>query len=473
MAEKLEFKTESGISLEQRRESFFKNIKNKLMSLALAGFITFGPGTLKDSYAEQLRMAKKDKAVPEFVFESGITEEKLALFRKTLEENEPEFIEWINLYKQKIISETDEMLKVVLKVNPDKDREEEKLLANHIARLNSDLPGEGGWSTDYISQADHKILGLMAKRPGLIKEYTDFLKDNIDKVILSFALLSDSPEIRKSLIANGKPPEIDFHYHNFFYYADNNPNPTGITAYEFVTDGNSGTDKTTTIQPNIKLTPRAFAKPDSGLNLNGYTDVFVHELIHSLTLGSFNSQVLSKNSVEAFPSMRTVLSEGRAQNITNATMQYFGQKKKGLSPEVGASEYDQRVIIASIIEAILKAGNHDDTLAKWDSLMISSEDFIKELDSALEKLGLDTGIAEDVRLERSYQTATPALDLLVKILARLKITGVKVSPELIRDVLIKGRDLSDWQISGAEHIIRMKELPTEIADQEEKIKKKK
>lgn len=74
-------------------------------------------------------------------------------------------------------------------------------------------------------------------------------------------------------------------------------------------------------------------------------------------------------------------------------------------------------------------------------------------------------------MQHSSGVAYPAREAIVGIFARLKMGGVHVSPELVKETVMHGRSLEDWQIRDLESIMRSRDLPRDIAHKEGQIKK--
>ena len=464
------FSQEEQIYPENKKESFFSGLKGRLMSLALAGFIVFGPGSLKETYADQLKFSKQGKAKAEFVLEPGITKDKLELFKQKLALEEPKFMAWAERYKQEVSASIDKITDQILNFDKAKDEEEEKLLRNFVDLLNSVSPdGHILFSANVIAQNDHKTLDLVRQNKDSLKEVISFIKDNLDDIIFGLVLMDDSRATRE-VLRKSTSPNIDFHYHNFYFYIDGILNPAGITVVpSSLSDKSPGRGISGPSRPFIKFNPSVFGHKKEGIKPDQFISFFIHELVHALRFGSLGYSAMTATELGSV--MRRQLLEGIAQNVTYELVQHLSSKKIGLSPNVGETDYDQRVVLVGLIQAILKAGGRDDALAKWDSFLIKDVELLKELERALISLGLDTKIAGEVeRLKLSAGVSFPARETIIGILARLKIEGVEISPKLVKDTIIYGRELPNWKIIDVDNIIINKDLPRDMSRKEQQIR---
>lgn len=452
---------EQEVPLNKRRESFFKNLHRKLMSMAMAGFLILGPGASKEAEADQLQL-KKGKAGVEFVLEPEITHEKLNSFKEKLEREEPEFMAWLEKYTQSVETGIDRMVDNIFYFDRAKDDNEEKML--HAFEEGAAYE-EGIFSAQTIINNDHRILDGV-RRNTLLREYAEFIKRNLKTIILGMALMDDSRAVRDNMVERAVPPQIDFHYHNYYFYAEWGQNFPGLTSAAGIGGGSP------TVRPYIKFNPALFGFPGQEVNMSQYVNYFVHELAHALRFGSIDgTSPLAGNELGSV--LKRQFLEGMAQNATYEIMQHLAVKKRGLSLSIGESDYDHRVVLVGLIRAILEAGGYSEALPKWDSFLIPENNFLQILKEALDNLGLDAKIADEIKnLKLSAGTAYPARNAIIGILARLNIQGIKISPRLVKDTLVHGREflLEDWQIKNIENIMRMSYLSEDIAAKQKTIK---
>ncbi|KKT82641.1 MAG: hypothetical protein A3B99_04770 [Candidatus Yanofskybacteria bacterium RIFCSPHIGHO2_02_FULL_44_12b] len=418
-------------------ERFGRKISSKLMTMALAGFLTFGPGTTRESYANQLKISQRENSAPQFVVENGLTEEKLKAFEERLKREEPEFIIWLGSFENKVNKELDELSDDILIANPAKDKEEElqvfKVRPKEYADKHIDL--------------DHAILDAIRKDSDQFRRYIAMLRDNMRSLILGPLMVHDSRAVREDLIQHLDFPSVVFENHSI--------SPSSAYARELDIELINATNEQVPLpdkwQPAMFFNPRSFSgKTDT--EMNAFVDAFIHELNHTLQPGSF----VSRAAIEGRRThLMQIFREGSAQETTLASVQMLHQKypKMELKPYVGYSEYDGRVVIASIVSAILENHKPDDSIfSKWYHGLISYDDFKVELRQALEKLNVNSDkiVAYFDKIEKDPvpDYGTLVKNFIVFMVVELKLGEVNFNSKLIENVLKEDRNVDPWQVEN-------------------------
>lgn len=406
---------------ESRRKLFFRHVRSKLTAMAMAGFLMFG--WAKEGMANQIHFEKKDQAVPEMVLEPAITQEKLRDFEERLKKEEPEFIEWADKYEAKLVEEIDAMSEKILNFDSAEDQQIEAELKK-LKRINA----------KEIFEQDHRVIEFFKDHPDKLQSYQEIVKRNLRDIILSAALLDQSPAVRKKIISAQDYSEIIIDLHH---------------VSEFM--GTLGhTDK----QADIHTTPRVFLGVDDNVSNDVHMNFMVHEILHTLQKSGEGLELLSSETDQ----LRRVLNEGVTQNKTYEIIQYLQSKNTEFKNILGHHSYDQRIIAAVILDAISKSYGTGDSLARWSSAMINDAELAEELRVASIFLGLDPGIADELKNFNARGDSSleePAkrglhpgedLKLTINLLARLQNSGLTISPKLIKNIFTQGRTLDLEQI---------------------------
>lgn len=450
---------------ERRKRIFLSVLKNKFLAMAMAGFITLGGGWEK-GLADQLRIKIPEKGAQiEFVLETAITDEKLNNFKEKVGREEPEFSKWLDGCVKSLRTQLDNLTNSILNYDPagEGDLKKEKYLRESFAE-----PETEGVADSLIAR-DHMTVSKIQKKAELLKQYQKFLDDNLDGILWGITLTEDSKAVRNNLVKLVNPPEIYFSTHDpiGFWRAKGYVGPVRKQDYKF-----QEKSEIKKYNPQIKILPQAFELNQNEIvDFNAYINVVVHELIHALHPGSDNKERFANSSF-----LSGNLREGITQNLAFETVQYLGTKKEDIKPIVGALNYDVGLIVTAILESVFRAQRYEgDTLAKWHTAMIDDKDMIRGLATALQQLGLDKTIAQDIS-----NTEIPLRDLpeerwlkgiLIDILARLKITNVNLSPEFLKAIIANNRRLDDWQIQQFEETMELGSIETKVGERIKTIEK--
>jgi len=193
----------------------------------------------------------------------------------------------------------------------------------------------------------------------------------------------------------------------------------------------------------IRISPRAFAPLDNKVDKNHYLATLIHEILHA-----FSTAV--KNKREAFENasyLRHSVAEGIVQNTTLEVMQYLHRSDEEIKPAIGFF-YDDRVVTASILRAILRFGGKPETISAWHGFLFEDGQLLEDLRQALKNLNLDETIADDIAALNGdlklYPGPTPQEQLLVKLLAKLRLGGVNLSADFIKSILTANRIYGDY-----------------------------
>ena len=402
----------AGPEMVLKRNIFFRKIKSKLMTLAMAGLVTLGSGS--KAAADQIHFEKKSGSIAEITIEPAITAEKLHDLEVHLQNEEPEFWQWLMKYETDLKQQLDLACEQLLSIDQNQDLEMEGKLKSKTL---SNLELEG------IFKDDHRVINYFKANPGVLESYQQILKDNLREILLGVILLDQSQAVRKNLVSFGQAPRIVIEPHN-------RKELSGARAF-------------VTANPvEIHTTPRIFLDKNKHVEYHGYINTIIHELTHALH-GGDGGYVDSKQS-----SLYFVLIEGATQNITYEIIQYLQTRVSGLNNALGSHIYDERILAAAVIDALSKSYGTQDALARWSADLIGDSQLAEELRSAAEHLGLDRGIADDVGGFSSNgepRDMDQGLRLSVKILVRLQNSGLTLPANFIESILTKDRNITQDQ----------------------------
>ncbi len=293
---------------------------------------------------------------------------------------------------------------------------------------------------------DHQTLANIKKEPGKFRSYQEFLKDNLYTIILSTVFLDNSRAVRNNMLKLVEPPSFLFVPHGD-QYASTSPLPRDQYGH-YIKD-----PKATKWKPEIIFTLRAYYQEE--LDFNIYINVFIHELVHALHPGAQNLD----NPLKNMSGLTSILEEGLTQNITLEIVQQLSSKNTKLKPAVSIIDYDERVVLAAILEGISRSKKNNDSLSRWHTRIINDSKLVNELIPILEDLGLDRSIAQDLKevgpaplfggsiLEVNFEERK-SYKMLAGLLARLKADGIELSPDFIESILTKGRLLDNFQVQA-------------------------
>ena len=419
---------------QKKRKRFLQSLNGRFMAMAMAGFVILG-GAWEKSYADQLRITKKDRGAPEFVLEEGITKEKLEKFKKELADKEPGFLAWLERYKRKTSLELDKLTKATAEIDEGAHFEQEDKIRNYYNNLNP----------DYIAafiERDHEVLSFLKDNPDFVSKIHGFFKDHVEDIILAVALMDNSRETRNMMVRIVNPVSIRFKYHD----ADSLLN--GQLAYTMPMSEKirSNADlKPNQWWPEIVLNPLSFIGHDDVVEVSSYFDTLEHEFVHALHPGSKNTKNIRQKSGFA-----SVVGEGWAQYTTFEIAQYLGNENPeiGLRPYAGyGSDYDQRLILGAILDSVAKSTGKDSFLSRWHMGIISDRKVASDFKKALGRLGIKSQAWKSL-LEQPILRGLSVEEWIYNFLAQLKLEGLQISPELLGNILIHGRKLESWQIKS-------------------------
>lgn len=426
---------------KNRKKSFFSRVHQKFLAMTMAGFLTLGGGWEK-SFADQLKIKTPEKKGDqiEFVLEAGITDEKIEAFRSKLEKEEPAVLTWLNIYKklytEQLNAMENEILNGTLGGEKDTDNESEMYKATDEELLRPQ---------DVVQEvaSDHEIVNILRKDPEKLKQYHQFITDNIDKIILSALMLQDSKDARKNLIQHTNAPVMNFKYHDtarlmWDFAAYMEPLPSDVMD-QYRKGEIKKSDLPIKNSPAITMIPESFLGYSYNVSLKKYLESLIHESIHTIQFVSKPKDYKGKET-----HITTTIREGLTQHITFEILQYLAPKdpELGIKPHVGFSQkYDRRLLITSIMDSIFKTAENK-TLTEWYySMRHENKEFIKEFKDSLNKLGLDVKIAED--FNKFSNGRITEMDFLAILLGRLQLQKIELSKEFLNDILKKNRGIDD------------------------------
>ncbi|MEK7138861.1 MAG: hypothetical protein AAB799_01640 [Patescibacteria group bacterium] len=454
-------------TIESKREKLTRNLRNKFMAMAMAGFVTLG-GALEKSYADQIKIKNREGGKLEFLLEAGMTDAKLASFRAKVEREEPKFKSWIEKCMANVRSEIDRFTNDILnfKIGDNMDL----FLETEINLFSNSFLGEFDLDAESVIEKDHRLILYFQKNPQVLKDTQQFIKLNLEKILWGIVFLDDSRASRDQLVVNVMPPKINFVVHDNNELARLHATARPVTADIFVEK--AGTQASASSPPfwrtEIDIYSTSFLDFRSGdTSKILYFNVLVHELVHAFHHGG------PKSLNEVGSNLRQNLKEGIAQNIAFEIIQYLGSpKKEEIRPAISYINYDDRLVSAAILDGILRTGREPDLLAKWHIGVSGDRELGSGLLDALRGLGLDTAIATEVEDFKSFSIGehSPSYQMMLGLLTRLEISGVNLSPSFIRDIVAANRCMDDWQSERLDQLLRLGSLAEIIRDNKTRIR---
>lgn len=403
---------------EKKKKSFFSGLRNRLIALSAAGFLTLGAGWAKD-LSQQLGVEDKKEAISEFVLESEITDAELRDFKNKVTEEEPEFARLAEEYRKEIQIQLDNLEMEIAQhdINGPTDREYDRQLSE--AEEQALYTGTDQVSAARVIEHDHFSVSSLQSDPDFLRERHEFLKKNLDNIFWGIAFLNNSKESRDVAAKFIKPPTIVFKPH-------------------------SATARATTIpllssmiwQPEITVYPSAFMGSDKQVNPDIYTNVLIHELGHAFLSGSGGGKKIDRKMGNDFG---TVMDEGRTQGLAYKVIQYLNRHNPDSKPVLeGFVEYDQNLVIAELIESIARTHPDSDFLVDWQLGIIDYKTMLDKLKTTLNDLGFNDDIHRaivDFRFEL-YKTDT-SLNLLTDLFVEFNIGKINLSDDFIKSILMR------------------------------------
>ena len=403
---------------EKRKKRFFFGLRNRLMALATAGFLTVGAGWARD-LSQQLGIEDKKEAISEFVLESEITDAELRDFKNKVAEEEPEFARLAEEYRKEIQIQLDNLEMEIAQhdISGPTDREYDRQLSE--AEEQALYTGADQVSAAWVIERDHFSVSSLQSDPEILRERHDFLKKNLDNIFWGIAFLNNSKESRDAAAKFIKPPTIVFKPHSAIARATTIPSLSS-----------------TIWQPEITVYPSAFMGSDKQINSDIYTNVLIHELGHAFLAGSGGGKKIDHKMGNDFG---TVMDEGRTQDLAYKVVQYLNRHNPDSEPVLGGFvEYDQNLVIAELIESIARTHPDSDFLVDWQLGIIDYKTMLDNLKKALNDMGFSDDIHRaivDFRFE-PYKTDT-SLNLLTDLFVGLKLKNINLSEDFIKSILMR------------------------------------
>ncbi len=398
---------------EFKRQGIFNRIRYKLMAMAMAGLLALG--STKEVEADQLRFDKKEESVTELVLEPAITGEKLRNFEEYLKKEEPEFLEWVERYEAKLKEEVDGVTDGMLNFDFAEDRKiEDELRRNRHSRFFDR-------SERKIFSEDHDVVEFFKDHPEDLNAYQEMLKGNLREIILSSALIDQSPEVREKLMSLNVPSMV--------------LKPHDVRSF-------MGANGYIADRPyRIVMTPRVFLDHKSEINSAAYLNFIIHEIVHTLHRSPESAGL-------ELSILRRLLLEGMTQNITYEIIQFLQSKDPQFKNVIGYRPYDDLTIIAVVMDAIAKSYESGDAISKWSAGLIDDDELVQNLKKASENLKLDPEIINDLdnfRAKIKSESAEERIKFITTLLARLENSGLYLPPDFIEKILIEDREVQDRQ----------------------------
>lgn len=408
---------------EKRKKHFFQGLRNRLLALTAAGFITLGAGWGRD-LLQQLEVTEKE-AVTEMVPTDEIKEALLGDFKDRIEREEPEFAELAGEYRKVIEEKLKNLEKEIIQHDidgPDHQKQDGQLILAEQQGYESGAYLQGSVRQDM--DIDHKLLSQLISRPVFLKNNHQFLNANFDDIFWGVALLNDSKNSRNAVAKFIKPPTVIFKPHSQFgtrRRADMIPSLAGDQW-----------------QPRITFYPQAFMGPDKQINSNTYINIFIHELGHAFLAGSGDGNKVDRKMGN---DLADVLDEGRVQSITYKIVRYLNRNNPDLKPIYReAYGYDNYLVIAEIMESIARTHTNGDFLVQWQLGLINYRTMLEKFKTVFDDLGLSGDVYRSILDFHFGEDNNKASEkFLNKLLAELKLANkVNLSDDFIRSILKKG-----------------------------------
>ena len=404
---------------EKKKKKFFSGLRNRLIAMALAGFITLGVDWTK-SISLQLGLEDKKESVREFIYEREITDDVLDDFRAEIKTKEPEFARLAEEYKNFISSGLNKLEKEIIghELNSRADSEFDQGLIN----LEIQAYESGNYSPGNISETltnDHQLISGIQSSPDFLTSNHDFFKKNLTDIFWCLALLNDSKDLRDAMVEFMKPPSLAFEAH-----ASYGQNSRAITNSS-ISSGRWHSE--------VTIYPATFAGLDGRLSSNTYINIFIHELTHAITAGYANKKIDRKIGDD----FGEVLDEGRTQSLTYKIVRYLNRDNPNLKPIFEESGgYDQYLIIAEIIESIARTHRNSDFMVDWQSGRIDYKTMLEHLQTSLRELNLSSNIYKQITEFRlGTSKSESSIKFLNNLLIELRLANVNLSDDFVRSIL--------------------------------------
>lgn len=406
---------------DKAKKRFFYGLKNRLLALATAGFITLGVGWARD-LSQQLEIEDKKETVAEFILKNEVTEDNLIDFKNKIEKEEPKFTKLMEEYKQAVETSLDKMAKEILEydiASSNHHEYDQQLIEeqqNQISMGNYD-----GVDMSWVIEKDHNLISFLKANPNLLQEGHQFLKKNLDNIFWSMVFLNNSKDSRKAMTDFVRPPNIIFESHD-------------SQDRRAITDSSLFSGQW---HPKVTFYPVALMNSDRQFDINTYINTYIHELGHVVLVGSGKGKKIRR--VIGDTNFVAVLDEGRTQSLTYKVIRYINKDNPNIKPISGeAGHYDQNLIIAEIIESITRSHSNDDFLVEWQIGIIDDQTMLNNLRKTLKDLGLNEDISKLlVDFRSSEDRVGSSTKLLSDLLLKLRLGNINLSDEFIQSILNK------------------------------------
>lgn len=454
--EQEEAKDKKGILSRLRR-----SLGEKVTIFILAGLFNLS-GPTEESRADQVRMVWQENRIPALFLEESVTTENLISFEEKLRNEEPEVLRWVLEQEIVISRELDNVVDYILTFGDDQGEKQAQIFKESSRVIVSSALHED--LLDYKISENQRIIQVLRTESQKLKDHTLFLKNNLRKIILASMMLDDSKKSREYSVRFNNFANIEFkpyHWANSLG-ADSAaiPLPEKLWYAHVLKQNKNDLDIPEQLEPEIILTPPVFlSEKDGKIDFGKYINVFIHEYIgHAIHYSSENKSVF----LPPFSTMRTVLEEGAAHDVTFQIIQYLRRENDDLKSRAGNSDlYDTRLIYVSLLKAIMATSKNKGVFAEWHSGIISDDELLRILRVNLDMIRLDTTIADDLEklnLLEEYGEPTTSIDLVVKLLSKLRINGVDISPEFIKTMFNQNHYLDNWQLVNISKLVEYLEI---------------
>lgn len=409
---------------EKKKKRFFCGLRNRLLALAAASFITLGAGWGR-GLLEQLEVGEKG-VVTELVPVSEIKEDLLGDFKHRTEKEEPEFAKLAEKFKEAIKTQLSNLETEINQHNIidslDHQKQDSQLALTEQQDYESGIYYQSNVHQDV--DTDHKLIVQLVSDSIFLKNNHEFLSVNFDDIFWGIALLNDSKDSRNATTKFIKPPTIVFKPHF----------PYGVRRKADMIPLLFGDQW----QPEVTIYPQAFMGLDKQVNSNTYINIVIHELGHAFLAGSGGGKKIDRKIGNDFAE---VLDEGRVQSITYKIIRYLNRHSPNLRPIYKETDgYDSYLVIAEVMESIAKTHQDGDFLVKWQLGVIDYGTMIEKLKTTLDDLGLSDNVYKAIVDFRFDEDKNKVSEKFLKgLLAELKLANkVKLSEDFTESILTKG-----------------------------------
>lgn len=419
MAEKLKnILEDKEIETTREKKRFFSGLRNRLLSLATAGFITLG-ADWGQGLARQLNIEDKKEAITEFIVENEITHDALNDFRSKVERAEPEFRDLIEEYKQSVERGLGGLEEEIIGHNlndPDHKKYDQQLFEEQQNQWS--MGNYEGPDISWTIEKDHNLITLLQSEPESLKNGHKFIRENLDDIFWGMVFLNNSKDSREAMINFVSPPNLLFGAHS---------SQNRATTIPELSSGKW--------RPKITVYPVSLMNSERKFDINTYVNVLIHELGHAILAGSGDGKklVIKMGGID----FATVLDEGRTQALTYKVVNHLRRDNPNFKPVIGEfGEYDQNLVIAEIIEGISRTYPNGDFLVEWQMGIIDHQTMLNNLQKALNELGLNEDIPKLlVDFNFGIDRVKSATQLLSDLIAKLKLGNINLSDEFVRSII--------------------------------------